>query len=69
MTYSHADERAQVPPPEPCLRCTHMQVFSTSSTTRHRCGAELHLQHPCMQHRPLPDGRKAEASSPERTPT
>lgn len=61
MTYSYADERAKTPPPEPCLHCTHVQIWLChQEVTRYRCGKDLHMQTPCMAHTPLPDGRTAQ---------
>lgn len=65
MTYSHADERAKVTPPDNCQHCTCMQVWrGPGAITRWRCGEGLHLQDPCQHFNAIPEGRKAAAFTP-----
>lgn len=65
MTHSATDLRAQVPPPDPCQRCTKVRVTGdTGLITRWRCARDLHMQDPCTEFSPLPDGRRAVPVAP-----
>lgn len=70
MSYSLADARAQVPPPDTCQHCTSMQVWRCpGNVTRWRCGQGLHLQDPCKGFDALPDSRKAIPANAWATPS
>jgi len=61
MTYSEADMRAQVAPPDECQRCQRV-IFTISPTgiRRWTCNRHLHMQPACTQFAPLPGGRRVE---------
>lgn len=66
MSYSQADFRTQITPPEACQTCRRVvHTISPEQIHRWTCNRGLHMQQTCTAHEALPNGRKAD---PAQTP-